>query len=158
MVSSLDNNEINFNISLNESDDEDYMIDFDENSFSCKIISVDNLKTDLENGNDKINIPSSSSPEPIIGYFDDLDYFEVFENEFPAIVYNDLKSKFDPLNEPSISSQHIDKFKTSLSEYYENEQNILCPGDSFSNNLKTIKDNDENIDITRLSGSNIDTK
>ncbi|GKA78953.1 hypothetical protein Tco_0785490 [Tanacetum coccineum] len=65
-VSPLDNNEIDFNISFDEFDDEDYMIVFDENSFSCKIISVDNLKMDLENGNDKINIPSSLSPEPII--------------------------------------------------------------------------------------------
>nr|GEW23016.1 hypothetical protein [Tanacetum cinerariifolium] len=54
---------------------------------------------DSENKNDKINIPSSPSPEPTIGYFDDLDFFKDFENEFPAIVYNDLKSKSDPLNE-----------------------------------------------------------
>ncbi|GJU35351.1 hypothetical protein Tco_1183705 [Tanacetum coccineum] len=100
-VSPLNNNEIDFNISFDESDDEDYMIVFDENSFSCKIISVDNLKTDSENGNDKINIPSSPSPEPTIGYFDDLDFFKGFENEFPAIIYNDLKSKSYPLNEPS---------------------------------------------------------
>ncbi|GJZ61619.1 hypothetical protein Tco_0617756 [Tanacetum coccineum] len=100
-VSPLDNNKIDFNILFDESDDEDYMIVFDKNLFSCKIISVDNLKTDSENGNDKINIPSSPSPEPTIGYFDDLDFFKGFENEFPAIVYNDLKSKSYPLNEPS---------------------------------------------------------
>ncbi|GJU78156.1 hypothetical protein Tco_1275226 [Tanacetum coccineum] len=100
-VSPLDNNEIDFNISFDEFDDEDYMIVFDENSFSCTIISVDNLKMDSENENDKINIPSSPSPEPTIGYFNDLDFFKYFENEFPAIVYNDLKSKSDPLNEPS---------------------------------------------------------
>nr|GEU57271.1 hypothetical protein [Tanacetum cinerariifolium] len=99
MLSPLDNNEIDFNISFYESDDEDYMIVFDENSFSCKIISVDNLKTDSENENDKINIPSS---EPMIGYFDNLDFFKYFENEFPAIFYNDLKSESDPLNEPSV--------------------------------------------------------
>ncbi|GJX79348.1 hypothetical protein Tco_0327497 [Tanacetum coccineum] len=100
-VSPLDNNEIYFNISFDEFDDEDYMIVFDKNSFSCTIISVDNLKMDSENENDKINIPSSSSPEPTIGYFNDLDFLKYFENEFPAIVYIDLKSKFDPLNEPS---------------------------------------------------------
>ncbi|GKF25604.1 hypothetical protein Tco_0081498, partial [Tanacetum coccineum] len=88
-VSPLDNNEIDFNISFDESNDEDYMIVYDENSFSCKIISVDNLKTDSENRNDKINIPSSLSQEPTIGYFDNLDFFKSFENEFPAIVYND---------------------------------------------------------------------
>nr|GEW11016.1 hypothetical protein [Tanacetum cinerariifolium] len=102
-VSPPDNNKINFNISFYKFDDEDYMIVFDENSFSCKIISVDNLKTDSENenDNDKINIPSSPSSKPTIDYFDDLDFFEGFENEFPAIIYNDLKSKSDPLNEPS---------------------------------------------------------
>ncbi|GJR04671.1 putative reverse transcriptase domain-containing protein [Tanacetum coccineum] len=151
-VSPLDSNEIGFTISFDESDDEDYMVVFDENSFSCKIISVDNLKTDSENENYKVNIPSSPSPEPTIGYIDDLDFFKGFENEFLAIVYNDLKSKSDPLNEPSVSSQHIDKFETSSSEYDENEQNILCLSDSFSYNPKTIKDNDDNIDMTQLSG------
>ncbi|GJZ41592.1 hypothetical protein Tco_0588478 [Tanacetum coccineum] len=63
-VSPLDNNEIDFKISFDESDDEDYMVIFDENSFSCKIISVDNLKIDFEDENDKVNMPSSLSPEP----------------------------------------------------------------------------------------------
>ncbi|GJZ61894.1 hypothetical protein Tco_0618031 [Tanacetum coccineum] len=100
-VSPLDNNEIDFKISFDESDDEDYMVVFDKNSFSCKLISVDNLKTDSEDENDKVNLPSSLSPEPTCGYIDDLDFFKDFENEFPAIVYNDLKSKLDPLNVPS---------------------------------------------------------
>ncbi|GJX86493.1 retrovirus-related pol polyprotein from transposon TNT 1-94 [Tanacetum coccineum] len=101
-VSPLNNNKIDFNISFDESDDEDYMVIFDENSFSCKIISIDNLKTDSENENDKVNMPPSLSPEPMFGYIDDLDFFKDFENEFPAIAYNDLKSKSDPLNEPSL--------------------------------------------------------
>ncbi|GJX07482.1 hypothetical protein Tco_0195414 [Tanacetum coccineum] len=150
-ISPLDNNEIDFNISFHESDDVDYMVIFDEHSFSCKVISVDNLKTDSENENDKVNMPSSPSPEPTIGYIDDLNFFKDFENEFLAIAYNDLKSKSDPLNEPSVSSQHIDKFETSLSKYDEKEQNVLCLDDSFplnvifSNNPKTIKDNDDSV-------------
>ncbi|GKA47665.1 hypothetical protein Tco_0740548 [Tanacetum coccineum] len=96
-------NEIDFNISFDESDDEDYIVIFDENSFSCKIISVDNLKTDSEDENDKVNMPSSLSPEPTFGYIDNLDFFKDFENEFPAIAYNDLKSKSDPLIEPSVN-------------------------------------------------------
>ncbi|GKC96724.1 hypothetical protein Tco_1162166 [Tanacetum coccineum] len=122
-VSPLDNNEIDFKISFDESDDEDYMVIFDENLLSCKIIFVDNLKTDSKNENDKVNMPSSLSPEPTIGYIDDLDFFKDYENEFPDIAYNDLKSKSDPLIEASISSRHIDKFETSLSEYDEEEQN-----------------------------------
>ncbi|GJS68941.1 hypothetical protein Tco_0683506 [Tanacetum coccineum] len=63
-VSPLNENEIDFRISFDESDDEDYMVIFDKNSFSYKIIYVDNLKMDSENENDKVNMPSSSSPEP----------------------------------------------------------------------------------------------
>ncbi|GKA53081.1 hypothetical protein Tco_0746396, partial [Tanacetum coccineum] len=131
IVSPLDNNKIDFRISFNESDDEDYMVVFDKNPFSYKITSVNNLKTDSENKNDKVNMPSSPSPEPMFGYIDDLDFFKDFDNEFPAIAYNDLKSKSNPLIEPSVSSQHIDIFETSLSKYDEKEQNILHFNDSF---------------------------
>ncbi|GJR33755.1 hypothetical protein Tco_1209439 [Tanacetum coccineum] len=104
---------------------------------------------------------SSPSPEPMIGYIDDLDFSKDFENEFPAIAYNDLKSKSDPLIEPSVSSQHIDKFETSLSKYDKKEQNILYFNDSlsldviFPDDPKTIKDNDNNIDVTQSSRNNV---
>nr|GEU65692.1 hypothetical protein [Tanacetum cinerariifolium] len=101
-VSPINNNKIDFNISFNESDDEDYMVIFDEKSFSCKIIFVDNLKMDFENETNKVNMTSPLPPEPTFGYIDDLDFFKDFENKIPAIVYNDLKSKSDPLNEPSV--------------------------------------------------------
>ncbi|GKB34215.1 hypothetical protein Tco_0879157 [Tanacetum coccineum] len=135
-LSPLNNNKINFKISFDESNDEDYMVIFNENSFSYKIISVDNLKTDSENENDKVNMPSSPSPKPMIGYINDSDFFKDFESEFPAIAYNNnLKSKPDPLIEPSVSSRHINKFdsknETSLSKYDEEEQNILYFNDSF---------------------------
>nr|GEX84226.1 hypothetical protein [Tanacetum cinerariifolium] len=102
MVSPLENNEIDFNISFDESDDEDYMVIFDKKSFSCKIVYVDNLKTDSEDENDKVNMPSSLSPEPTFGYINDLNFLKDFENEFPAIAYNDMMSKSDLLIEPSI--------------------------------------------------------
>ncbi|GJU98550.1 hypothetical protein Tco_1327821 [Tanacetum coccineum] len=99
-VSSLNNNEIDFRISFDESDDEDYMV-------SC---------------------------------FDDLDFFKDYENEFPAIVYNDaLTSKSDFLTEPTLCPQHIDefnlKYETSLSEYDEVEQNVLYFNDLFPFNI-----------------------
>ncbi|GKB01992.1 hypothetical protein Tco_0830036 [Tanacetum coccineum] len=124
----LNENKIDFRISFDESDDEDYMVIFNENSFSYKIIYVDNLKMDLENENDKVNMPSS--PEPTISHYDDLDFFKDFENEFPAIAYNDNPtSKLDHLIEPSISFRHIDEFdlknETSLSEFDEEEQKVL---------------------------------
>ncbi|GJW87559.1 hypothetical protein Tco_0162899 [Tanacetum coccineum] len=65
-VSPLNDNQINFRISFDESDDEDYTIIYDKNSFSYKIISVNNLKTDSKNSNDKVNMPSFSSSEPTV--------------------------------------------------------------------------------------------
>ncbi|GJS04709.1 hypothetical protein Tco_0321217 [Tanacetum coccineum] len=164
MVSPLNDNEIDFRISFDESDDEDYTVIYDKNSFSYKIFSVDDLKTDLENGNDKVNMPSFPSPKPTVNYFDDLDYFKVFEREFPAIVYNDgLTSNLDFLTEPTVSPQHIDEFnlkdETSLSECDEEEQNVLHFNDLFPFNLiypddlKSDKDNDNNkIDIKQFLG------
>ncbi|GJU05195.1 hypothetical protein Tco_1121625 [Tanacetum coccineum] len=102
-VSSL-NDEIDFRISFDDSDDEDYTVVFDKNSFSYKIISTNDLKTDSGNDNEKVNIPSFSPPEPTVSCFNDLHFFKDFENEFPAIVYNDAPtSKSDLLTEPILS-------------------------------------------------------
>ncbi|GKB74504.1 hypothetical protein Tco_0935916 [Tanacetum coccineum] len=158
-ISSLNINEIDFRISFDESDDEDYTVIFDKNSFSYKIISVYDLKMDSENDNEKVNMPSFPSPEPKVSCFDDLDFFKDFENGFPAIVYNDaLTSKSEYLTEPTLCPQHIDEFdlkdETSLSEYDEVEQNVLYFNDIFPFNiiypddLKSDKDNNDNeIDI-----------
>ncbi|GKC30202.1 hypothetical protein Tco_1037496 [Tanacetum coccineum] len=166
-VSSLNNDEIYFRISFDESDDEDCTIIFDKNSFSYKIISVNDLKTDSENDNDKVNLPLFPSPEPAVSYFDDLDFFKDFENKFSAIVYDDaLTSKLDFLTEPTLSPQHIDEFnlkdKTSLSECDEKEQNILYFNDLFPFNViypddsKSDKDNDDDkIDFKQSSGGNV---
>nr|GEX82921.1 hypothetical protein [Tanacetum cinerariifolium] len=64
MVSLLNDNKIDFRISFDEFDDEDYTVIYDENLFSYKIIYVNNLKTDSENDDDKVNMPSILSPEP----------------------------------------------------------------------------------------------
>ncbi|GJV13695.1 hypothetical protein Tco_0144302 [Tanacetum coccineum] len=102
-VSSLNNNEIDFRISFDEFDDEDYTVVFNKNSFSYKIISTNDLKMDSENDNEKVNMPLFSSPEPTVSCIDDLDFFKDFENEFPAIVYNDaLTSKLDFATEPTL--------------------------------------------------------
>ncbi|GJZ40917.1 hypothetical protein Tco_0587803 [Tanacetum coccineum] len=135
-VSPLNDNQIDFRISFDESDDEDHTVIYDKNSFSYKIISVDDLKTDSENDNDKVNMPSFPSPEPTVSYFNNLDFFKYFENEFPAFVYNDaLTSKLDFLNEPAVGPQHIDEFnmkdEISLSECDEEEQNVIYFNDLF---------------------------
>ncbi|GJR23306.1 hypothetical protein Tco_0971833 [Tanacetum coccineum] len=102
-VSSLNDNEIDFRISFDESDDEDYTVVFNKNSFSYKITSTNDLKTDLKNDNEKVNMPLFPSPEPMISCIDNLDFFKDFENEFPAIVYNDaLTSKSDFSTEPTL--------------------------------------------------------
>ncbi|GJY87277.1 zinc finger, CCHC-type containing protein [Tanacetum coccineum] len=64
-VSSL-NDEIDFRFSFDDSDDEDYTTIFDKNSLSYKIIYVNDLKMDSENDNEKVNMPSFPSPEPMI--------------------------------------------------------------------------------------------
>ncbi|GJX88586.1 hypothetical protein Tco_0340600 [Tanacetum coccineum] len=149
-VSPPNENQIDFRISLDESDDEDYTVIFDENSFSYKIISVNDLKTDSEDGNG--NMPTS--PKPTVEYFDDLDYFKDFKNEFPAIVYNDgLTSKSDLGTKPLVIFECINEFnlidETSLSEYDEeivSRFNNLF-NDIHHDDLKSEKDNEDD-DIT----------
>ncbi|GJW51513.1 hypothetical protein Tco_0092864, partial [Tanacetum coccineum] len=99
-------------------------------------------------------MPSFLSPEPKLSFFDDLDYLKDFENEFPAIFYNDaLTSKSDFLTEPTMCPQHVDEFnlkdETSLSKCNKEEQNILYFNDLFPFNiiypdgLKSDEDNDD---------------
>ncbi|GJX08379.1 hypothetical protein Tco_0196311 [Tanacetum coccineum] len=144
-ISSLNNYEIDFRISFDESDDEDCTVIFDKNSFSYKIISVNDLKTDSENDNENASMPSFLPPEPTTSYHDDLDFLNDFENEFPSIVYNGAQtSKSDYLTEPTLSPQHIDKSdlkdETSLSEYDEVEQNVIYFNDLCNNWLFQIAD------------------
>ncbi|GKE41711.1 hypothetical protein Tco_1468995, partial [Tanacetum coccineum] len=151
-----------FNDSLTSNETPSHV--FDKNSFSYKIFSTNDLKTDSENDKEKVNKPLFPSPEPTVSYFDDLDFFKDFENEFPAIVYNDaLMSKLDFLTKPTTSPQHIDEFnlkdETSLSECDEEEQNILNFNDLFPFNIiypndsKSDKDNDDDkVDIEHSSG------
>ncbi|GJZ86092.1 hypothetical protein Tco_0657702 [Tanacetum coccineum] len=129
--------EINFRVSFDESNDEDYTIICDKNSFSYKMISVNDLKMDSENDYEKARVPSFLPPKPAISCFDDLDFFKDFENEFPAIVYNDAQtSKSDLLTEPILNPQYIDEFnlkdETSLYKCDEEEQNVLNFNDLFS--------------------------
>nr|GFB12237.1 hypothetical protein [Tanacetum cinerariifolium] len=93
-------------------------------------------RRDSENYNDKVNMPSFLSPKPTVSYFDDLDFFKDFENEFSAIAYNDaLTSKSDSSTEPVEIPQCIDEFnlkdETSLFECDEEEQNVLYFNDLF---------------------------
>ncbi|GKD20283.1 hypothetical protein Tco_1221986 [Tanacetum coccineum] len=114
-VSPPNDSELDFRISCDESDDEDYTVIFDENSFSYKIVVVNDLKTVLEN--DDNNVALSHNPK----VDHDLDYFNHFENEFPAIVYNDgLTSNSDFVIKTPVSTDKTNEFdpidETSLSK------------------------------------------
>ncbi|GKA07174.1 hypothetical protein Tco_0686398 [Tanacetum coccineum] len=125
---------------------------------------------DSKNDNEKVNTPLFLSPEPAVSCIDDLDFFNNFEDEFPAIVYNDaLTSKLDFSTEPTLCPQHIDEFnlkdETSLSKYEEVEQNVLYFNDLFPFNivypddLKLDKDNNDNeIVMIQSSGDNENTQ
>ncbi|GJW23791.1 uncharacterized mitochondrial protein-like protein [Tanacetum coccineum] len=95
-ISPLNDNKINFRISFDKSDDEDYMVIYDKNSFSYKIIYVDDLITDSENDNDKVNMPSFPSPEPTPQYIDEFDLKDETslskcdEKEQNVLYFNDL--------------------------------------------------------------------
>ncbi|GJV73227.1 hypothetical protein Tco_1493222 [Tanacetum coccineum] len=119
---------------------------------------------DSENDNEKVNV------QPTVSCIDDLDFFKDFENEFPAIVYNDaLTSKSGFSTKPILCPQHIDKFnlkdETSLFEYDEVEQYILNFNDLFPFNIiypddqKSDKGNDDNeIDMIQSLRGNENTQ
>ncbi|GKB26186.1 hypothetical protein Tco_0865587, partial [Tanacetum coccineum] len=132
-VNPSNESKLDFRISCDESDDEDYTVIFDENSFSYKIISVNDLKTVLENNDNNVT--------PTIDY--DLNYFV---NEFPAIVYIDgLTPKSDHGIKPIVRSENIDEFdlidETSLSEY---EEEIIS---RFNDLFNDIHSNDSKSEI-----------
>ncbi|GKD07566.1 hypothetical protein Tco_1187251 [Tanacetum coccineum] len=154
----------NDNLTSNETLSYEPTIIFDKNSFSYKIISTNDLKTGLENDNEKVNVPLFPSPEPTVTCIDDLDFFKDFEKEFPAILYNDaLTSKSDFSTKPTLCRQHIDEFdlkdETSLFKYDEVERNVLYFNDLFPfniihpDNLKSDKGNDDiENDMIQSSG------
>ncbi|GKG07699.1 hypothetical protein Tco_0330668 [Tanacetum coccineum] len=118
---------------------------------------------DPENDNEKVNMPLFPSPEPTVSCIDDLDFFKYFENEFPAIAYNDaLTSKSDFSTEPTLCPQHINEFnlkdETSLSEYDEKEQNVLYFNDLFPFDIiypddqKSEGNDDNEIDMIQSLG------
>ncbi|GKE42323.1 hypothetical protein Tco_1469607 [Tanacetum coccineum] len=148
-VSSL-NDEIDFRISFDDFDDEDYLVVFDKNSFSYKIISTNDLKTDSENDNEKVNMPLFPSPESTVSCIDVLYFFKDFENEFPAIIYNDaLTSKSDFSTEPTLCPQHIDEFDLKDENHYkgndENEIDMIPSSRGNENTNKILKESHDKI-------------
>ncbi|GJW62166.1 hypothetical protein Tco_0111501 [Tanacetum coccineum] len=79
------------------------------------------LKTDSENDNDKVNMPSFLSSKPTVSYFEDIDYFKDFENQFPAIVYND-----------ALTSER------EISSHFENEFLAIVYNDALTSELEGL--------------------
>ncbi|GKC56864.1 hypothetical protein Tco_1084462, partial [Tanacetum coccineum] len=92
-----------------------------------------------------------------IRYVEDINDFRFFETKIPVIVYDDplsLESGFS--SEPKVSSQHIDevnlKNKTSLSEYDDEEYNVISYNDLFPFNIFYINDSklDTDNDVDKI--------
>ncbi|GKC31064.1 hypothetical protein Tco_1038358 [Tanacetum coccineum] len=99
-----------------------------------------------------------------VRYFEDIDYFKDFENEFPAIVYKDaLTPKLKVSSEPTVSTHNVKKvdfdFEISFVESVDEDYTIIYDNDSFSykiistNDFKLDSENDDDkIDIKHCSG------
>ncbi|GJY53406.1 hypothetical protein Tco_0445070 [Tanacetum coccineum] len=99
-----------------------------------------------------------------VRYYEDINYFKDFENEFPAIVYEDALT-FEPKDssEPTVSAHHVENvdFDFVISFYESNDEDYTFTYDknSFSyklvsvNDLKLDSDNDDDkIDIKQSLG------
>ncbi|GJU85141.1 hypothetical protein Tco_1292687 [Tanacetum coccineum] len=99
-----------------------------------------------------------------VRYFEDIDYFKDFENEFLAIVYKDaLTPEPEVLSEPTISAHHAIKvdfdFKISLSDSDDENYTVIYDNDSFSYKIFNVDDlkldmgnGDDKIDIKQPLG------
>ncbi|GJZ93223.1 hypothetical protein Tco_0665288 [Tanacetum coccineum] len=88
-----------------------------------------------------------------VRYFEDINYFKDFENEFPAIVYNDvLTSQAEFSYEPTVNAYPAIKidfdFKISSSDSDDEDYSFIYDKNLFSyklvsiDDLKSNKDND----------------
>nr|GEU65544.1 hypothetical protein [Tanacetum cinerariifolium] len=80
-------NHVNFEISFSELDDEDYTFIYDKDSFSYKLFSVNDVKSDKDNNKDEINVELCSeiiSTKPLDSVIDvDVDtYSYEFDENF----------------------------------------------------------------------------
>ncbi|GJS45970.1 hypothetical protein Tco_0596091 [Tanacetum coccineum] len=123
-VSLLNNNEIDFRITFDESDDKDYMVIFNKNSFSYKIIYVNDSKTDSENDNEICLRFCQTSLRP-----QHIDEFDLKDET--------SLSKYDEEEQNVLYFNDLFPF------------NIIYPDDLNSN-----KDNDDNeVNIIQSSGA-----
>nr|GEW52220.1 hypothetical protein [Tanacetum cinerariifolium] len=85
-----------FVISFDESDDEDYTFTYDKNSFSYKLVFVNDLKLDSKNNDNKINIELSLEDVPIKSLDDVVDIkVNTYSNAFNenTVTNHDIPNK-----------------------------------------------------------------
>ncbi|GJW01336.1 hypothetical protein Tco_1556587 [Tanacetum coccineum] len=78
-----------------------------------------------------------------VRYFEDVDYFKDFENEFPAIVYKDtLTSELEVPSEPTISAHHAKKIRTIMINIELSLEDVLVESsdDVVDINVNTYSD------------------
>ncbi|GJY71328.1 hypothetical protein Tco_0475031 [Tanacetum coccineum] len=86
-----------------------------------------------------------------IMYVKDINDLRIFETKFRAIVYEDaLASELEFSSEPTISPQYVNevnlKNETSLSEYYDEEYNVISYNDLFPFNIFSVNDSKLDMD------------
>ncbi|GJR91495.1 hypothetical protein Tco_0215506 [Tanacetum coccineum] len=107
---SLNNDEIDFRISFDESDVEDFTVIYDKNSFSYKIISINDLKTDSENDK-SLSGKGDMGEGPNVFYPQPPSVIRVHDQEFN-------KEIFTPFEEPKRVFHSTRKlFKTTSLDY-----------------------------------------
>ncbi|GJX73012.1 putative RNA-directed DNA polymerase [Tanacetum coccineum] len=112
----------------------------------------------------KSNTPYPEDSIRLDYYFEDIDYFKYFENEFLAIIYKDaLASETGVSSEPTVRAHHVKKvdfdfvilFNESDDEDYTftYDKNLFSYKLVYVNDLKSDSDNDnDEIDIKQSSG------
>nr|GEW98948.1 hypothetical protein [Tanacetum cinerariifolium] len=144
-VSPLDNNEINFKKSFDESEAEDYTVIYDKKSFSYKIISINDLKIDLKNDNDEVDIPSI---DVVVEHLDNgiNDNVDANSHEFDEIfeMNHDIhRAASEWLKKDYISSvttweDLVEKFVQKFYQLSDNNEEMEADKDDDPNDIATI--------------------
>nr|GEX80180.1 hypothetical protein [Tanacetum cinerariifolium] len=113
-------------ISFDEFDDRDYMVSFDKNSFSYKIISANDLKTDSKNDNEKVNMPLFPSPEPTNRMFEIYNLctklVDFIDMDFPT---RDQRHRYFRFKGLQCTKGDIADFVMSLAKIYMRERRLF---------------------------------
>nr|GEW14420.1 hypothetical protein [Tanacetum cinerariifolium] len=106
-------------IRLEEEKAHRHAIVFSDELTSEEELSCEPMVNPLNNNEIEFRISFNEFDIKITCYFDDLDYIKDFENEFPAIVYNDaLTSKLDFLINLLITGRSQEPKKVTMTDLF----------------------------------------